>query len=186
MFDRKNIIEILELTSNALAKENALKIKELSDRTIHNSSLTKDPDEINLAVILYSISKMIERPRYRELPGWTKFEKTCVESVNNATIALKRNEIEIYRDQINRIKDLANKLTGYLKDHLKEIIRRAQISKASRIYEHGLSRESAAKILGISQWELNQYVGQTGIADVNLAYTLDIKERIKIAEEIFK
>jgi predicted transcriptional regulator len=48
--------------------------------------------------------------------------------------------------------------------------------------------EKTAKILGISQWELSQYIGATnqGVADMNLTYTKDIKQRLKDAEEIFK
>ena len=45
--------------------------------------------------------------------------------------------------------------------------------------------EKTAKILGISLWELSEYTGRTGIADINLAVTMPIKERIKIAEGIF-
>ena len=46
--------------------------------------------------------------------------------------------------------------------------------------------EQTAKILGISVWELAEYAGQTGIADVNYAITMPIRERIKIAEGAFK
>jgi hypothetical protein len=45
--------------------------------------------------------------------------------------------------------------------------------------------QKTAKILGISLWELSEYTGKTGIANVNLAVTIPIKKRIKFAEEIF-
>ena len=57
------------------------------------------------------------------------------------------------------------------------------IKKASRIYEHGISMQKTAKLLGISIWELAEYSGQTGISNVNLSITLDVKERIKNAME---
>ena len=43
--------------------------------------------------------------------------------------------------------------------------------------------QKTAKLLGISIWELAEYSGQTGISNVNLSITLDVKERIKNAME---
>ncbi|MEM2462826.1 MAG: hypothetical protein QXD71_01515, partial [Candidatus Pacearchaeota archaeon] len=63
---------------------------------------------------------------------------------------------------------------------------KAAINKASRIYEHGISRAETARLLGITQWELAEYVGLTGIADTDLSITLPIEKRIKLAESLFR
>ena len=60
------------------------------------------------------------------------------------------------------------------------------INKASRIYEHGISMQRTAELLGISEWELSEYAGRTGISDVNLSITMDIKTRIEKAMELFR
>ncbi len=78
------------------------------------------------------------------------------------------------------------KLPGDLKKNINEVFRMAKINKASRIYEHGISMGKTAKILGISKWELSDYTGKTGIADVNLGITIPVTQRIKQAEDIFK
>lgn len=185
MQERENIIDILEKAKKAIKEEDIIAIKDLSNRTIHSSAIYQDPDNINIAVILYALSKIIERTHYHELEGWDKFQETYESSISNSLLALKKNDLEVYRDQIDKIKEGVDKLSGHLKTYIEEIFRKADINKASRLYEHGISMESTAKILGISIWELNSYVGQTGIADVDLAYTLDIKQRLKNAEEIF-
>jgi len=185
MQEKENIIDIFEKAKKAIKEEDVIAIKDLSNRTIHTSAIYQDPDNINVAVILYALSKIIERTRYREMPGWDKFEKTYIDALENALIALKRDDIKVYRDQINRIKDVINELSGHLKKYIEEVFRKAQINKGSRIYEHGISLEATAKILDITIWELQAYTGQTGIADVDLAYTLDIRKRIKNAEEMF-
>ena len=46
--------------------------------------------------------------------------------------------------------------------------------------------EQTANLLGITMFELADYAGKTGIPDVNLGQTLDVKSRIKIAEDMFK
>lgn len=186
MQEKENVIDILEKAKKAIKADDAITIKDISNHTLHTSAIYQDPDNINIAVLLYALSKIIERTHYRDLPGWSKFEKTYTDSIDNALIALKKNDIEVYRDQIEMVKEAIEKLSGHLKRYIEEVFRKSKINKASRIYEHGLSLERTAKILGITLWELNQYVGNTGIADVDLAYTLDIKKRIKNAEEIFK
>lgn len=182
----ENIINILEKARKALKQEDTILIKNLSNRTVHSSSIDQDPDNINIAVILYTLSKLLERTRYKEMPGWGKFEKTYIDSIDNALIALKRKDIPAYRSQINRITQEIELISGHLKDYIQDVFRKAQISKASRIYEHGISRENAAKILDVSLWELNQYVGQTGISEVSITYTWDIKQRLKFTQEMFK
>ena len=46
--------------------------------------------------------------------------------------------------------------------------------------------EKTSRLLGISIWELAEYAGQTGIADVNLSVTMPVKKRIKLAEDFFR
>ena len=186
MQEKENVIDILEKALKAIKQEDIIAIKDLSSRTLHASAVFQDPDNINIAVILYALSKLLERTRYHEMAGWDKFERVYEDSLENALIALKRNDIDAYRSQINRIKETVDKVSGKLKTYIEGVFRKASINKASRIYEHGISREVAAKILGISLWELNDYVGKTGIADVDLAYTLNIKQRLKNAEGIFR
>ena len=186
MQEKENVIEILEKAEIALEENDSITIKHLSNRTMHASSIYQDPDNINIAVILYALSKIMERTHYQELGGWGKFEKTFARSLENALIVLKRKDIEVYRDQIDQIKNAIKDLSGHLKTYVEQVFRKAQINKASRIYEHGISLAKTAKILGVSLWELNSYVGQTGISEVNLTYTLDIKQRLKNAEEMFE
>ncbi len=186
MEEKGHVVEILAEAKKAIKGSEVIQLKELSNQTIHTASITQDPDNIALAVILYALSKIIERRKYQDYPDWPKFEKNYTSALDNALLALKRNEMEVYRDQIGRVRDFIKNIGGHLKGYVEEVFRKAQINKGSRIYEHGISLEKTAKILGITIWELNSYVGQTGIADVNLAYTLDIKKRLKNAEEIFE
>jgi len=182
----ENVIDVLEKAKRAIANEDTIEIKDLSNRTLHTASIYQDPDNIVIAVILYALSKIIERTNFKDYPDWKKFKKNYETGINRAIIALKRKDIEVYRDQIDSIREYVKKLSGNFKDHIEEVFRKASINKASRLYEHGLSLGKTAKILGLTIWELNQYVGQTGIADLNLAYTKDLSDRIKLAEEIFR
>ena len=88
MQERDNILKIFQETKEAISKGNSAKIKNLSDQTINTASLTHDPDNIAVAVVVYSLSKILERDNYRKLPGWAEFYKTYIGLINKILIFL--------------------------------------------------------------------------------------------------
>ena len=84
MQERENILRIFKETREATSRGDAAKIKNLSDQTTNIVSLTHDPDNIAAAVIIYSLSKIIEREDYKSLPGWNKFYGVYIEGIDKA------------------------------------------------------------------------------------------------------
>ena len=78
MQEKENILRIFQETKEAINKGDSAIIKNLSNQTINTASLTHDPDNIAVAVIVYSLSKIIEREDYRKLSGWNNFYKTYI------------------------------------------------------------------------------------------------------------
>lgn len=187
MEEPKHILNVLEQTKEAVKKQDSIKLKELSNQTIHSASVHQDTESILLAVIIYSLSKILERPQYKQYPGWKKFFSNFMRHIEHAISALKQNREEKFRKELRQIRTGIYSLTGDLKKTIQDVFKKASINKASRIYEHGISMEKTANLLGITIWELAEYAGQKReISDVNLNITLPIKQRIKIAEEIFR
>ena len=183
MQEKENVIDILERTKEAVKKEDVILLKELSNKTIHSASIYGDPDNIAVAVAVYALSKIIERKKYKEYGGWNLFFKNYINCLDKALAALKSDSIESFRQEIEHINREISRLSGNFKRHIQDVFRKAMINKASRIYEHGVSMGQTAKLLGITPWELAEYAGGTGIPDVNLSITLDVKKRIKNAVE---
>ena len=73
MKEEDNVLRVLKETRIAIEKNDSFMLKSLSNQTVNTSSLTQDSDNIAVAVIVYSLSKIIERQDYRQLPGWKKF-----------------------------------------------------------------------------------------------------------------
>jgi len=186
MQEKKNILRILRETKRAIIIDNAKKIKLLSDQTINTASMTQDGDNIAVAVIVYSLSKIFERQRYHDMPGWKKFSQIIISSLDNSIKDLENNDEKKFREDFELIRNAIGKLSGKLKKYIQDVFRGAQISKASRIYEHGISMEKTARLLGITMFELANYAGQTGISDVTLSQTYDAKSRIKMTIDMFK
>ena len=185
MQEKKNLIRILKESVSAVGKNNVGKLKNLSNQTIHTSSIQQDPDNIAVAVIVYSLSKIIERRKYTYYKEWPNFYKKYMSHIREAIKDLEKDNITHFRVHVKDIQKEINKLSPKFKKYIQDVFRKAEINKASRIYEHGISMEQTARLLGITLWELAEYAGQTGISDVNLTVTLDIKKRLKQAKDIF-
>ncbi|MBT3405028.1 hypothetical protein HN832_03845 [archaeon] len=185
MQEANNILKILRETEGAFKKKDAMKLKELSNQMIHTSSRTQDADNISVAVIVYSLGKIIERERYRNYLGYKNLEKMILFSLKKSIQNIQKDDLKDFRKNLENIRKQISKLSGKLKKYIKEVFDKAKVNKASRIYEHGVSMERTAKLLGISMWDLASYAGQTGIADVKEAKTMSAKERIKLMEGLF-
>jgi len=68
---------------------------------------------------------------------------------------------------------------------IEDVIEQANVKKGSKLYEHGISIGRAAEILGISEWELMEYIGKTTIADFKKE-KIDILERMEFAGSLFQ
>lgn len=187
MQEKENILRIFQETKDAIARGDSAKIKSLSDQTNNTASLTQDPDNIAVAVIVYSLSKIIEREGYRKLAGWKSFYTNYLDSIESIIDALKKDDEEKARKYLEVIRKSIGKISGKLKEYIQDVFRKAQINKASKIYEHGISMEKTASLLGVTLFELAGYAGQKSeFTDMPFGRTLDVKSRIKIAEDMFK
>lgn len=187
MIEKENILYILKETLSSLNNNDFLKLKELSNRTVHSSSIDQDSSSILVAVILYSLSKILERNSYRDDPSWEVFYKKVLKYLEEAIIFLENDDIKNFRHSLKLIRVNIGKLSGNLKVYISDVFRKAEINKASKIYEHGISMEKTSKLLGISLWELASYSGQKAVFERSgESKTVDVKNRIKLVKKFFE
>lgn len=180
-----NILRILKQTKEAIKRGDNVQLKELSNQTIHTAAISQDADNIAVAVLVYALSKILERTNYQNYRNWPRFFRRVMTCLDRAISSLEKGQDGYFRDQLKCVRKEISDLSGNLKRHVQDVFKKAEINKASRIYEHGISMQQTAKLLGVSIWDLAEYAGQSGIGDVNLAITLPEKVRAKYAEEIF-
>ena len=184
--EKEHLLGILKEVKKALEDKDIIKLRELSNQTIHSASVEQDDISIAFAVVVYSLSKITERTNYQEYPGWKSFMAKFLLYLDRSLYALERNNEKKLRKEIKEIEHLIDKLTGKLKMHVQYVFEKARINKASRIYEHGISMERTAKLLGVTIFELAEYAGRTGISDIDLSRTLPVDKRIKYVTEMFQ
>ena len=161
-------------------EKDIMDMKELSNHTIHNASIFQDEDSVSVAILIYSLSKIIER-KQGEL-NYTNINNLLKAAYNS----LDNNDVEDYRRRIRRLFHFISTIDTKLKLYIEEVINQALIKKGSKLYEHGISLARAAEVLGISQWELIFYIGKTKIPDSHEIEIISLKNRLNHARSLFK
>ena len=184
MQERDNILRIFKETKIAIEKEDTPKLRDLSDQTINTASRTHDPDNIATAVIIYALSKIIERKEYKKYKEWKKFYSTILISFNGIIYSLEKDDKIKLRKNLQNIRSSIKGLSGDLKKYIQDVFMKAQINKASKIYEHGISMETTATLLGITMYDLASYAGPKH--ETSSPKKISAQQRIKMAEDIFR
>lgn len=183
MEEVEHVIWVLEQTNEALLEEDSEKLKELSNQTIHSASYYQDRGSIALAVLVYSLGKLIERKDYSKIRAWNSFKKKFTSWFSLAIKSLKQKKFEAYEKYLAQSRKALENTSINIKPYIEEVLRKASINKASRIYEHGISLGKTAQLLGITQWELTEYTGQK--KEDSSYGALSAKKRAQMALEFF-
>ncbi len=186
MQEKENIIRILKETLIAVRKGNSLKLKSLSEQTNHSATIYQDPDNVIIAVFVYAIGKLVERENYRKMEGWEFFVDSLTKNLKRAIKSLESDNIEEFRNCLGQIRNSINKIEGNLRDYINDVFYKAGVNKAFKFYEHGLSSQRTAELLGVSLWDLSSYIGQSNIAEAKVSESLSVNDRIRAMEEFLK
>jgi len=181
---KKDIIDILNKAIKIIKEEDIHALRELSNHTIHDASIFQDKDSILIAIVIYSLSKIIARSEERT-DGWDKAKDSTIKNIQEAKIFLENNKEDEYGIKIKKLLKNIGKLDKRLKLYIENVFEKAKIIKGAKLYEHGLSIGRAADFLGISQWELMSYVGKTQIVDRYEEEVIPITIRLDHAKKIF-
>lgn len=185
MEEVQHILGVLTRAKSALEEQDAAKLKELSDTTIHAASVYQHTDAILIAVITYALSKMLEQKDTLLMKHWYAFVRDISRSLALAIQALRKERHKLFIFFLQKIKKELQTYSPDLQPLIQEVLRKASINKASKIYEHGISLAKTTKLLGITPWELTEYVGEKENPHLQLNKTIDIRTRARMALEFF-
>ncbi len=179
---RKDAISVLSEVIGILKvkeEKDAAEIRELSNHTIHNASVFQDEASVSIAILIYSLSKIIERM------GWELDYRPALSLLESAKGFLENGKFDEYDKAIKKLFALISNVDNKLKMYIEEVINQAQIKKGGKLYEHGISVARAAEVLGISQWELMGYIGKTKLTE-DIQDIVDLRSRLKFARGLFE
>ncbi len=180
----ENAAHVLEHAAHSLLSKDASELKELSDMTIHSSCSFQNEGSITSSVLIYALSKLIERQDYKKITSWDSLSKKIASSLRLAKKALEDKNQEAYEFHLQNARKTLSGISN-LKPYIEEVLRKASINKGGKIYEHGISIERTSQLLGITQWELSEYAGEKNLGDAKYSSPSDIRKRAQMALEFF-
>src|SRR3989344_2805171 len=121
MQEKENLVRVLKETRKALAEGNVLKLNDLSNQTIHSASIYKDTDNISIAVIVYSLSKIISKEREKNIKGCDEFCQKAGLFIDRAIAALQADNVDEFGKNLNGIMKSVDKLSPDLKGFVKDV-----------------------------------------------------------------
>src|SRR3989338_1015106 len=170
-----DLVEILKVKDD----RDIIEIKSLSNHVIHNASVFQDEDSISVAILIYSLSKIMERKEkeidYGKILGM----------LNSAAAGLKNNDDGSFRKSIRQLFSFIRAMDSRLKLYINEVINQAQIKKGCKLCEHGISVARASEVLGISRWEMMHYLGKTTLIE-QFSEPVNVSQRLKFARGLFE
>jgi hypothetical protein len=181
---RKDLLQILRKAQRYINSKDSKKLKHLSDFTIHNTSIFQDPDSLSIAVVVYAISKLLERWGFD-----SEYSEEARNLLGSAQFLLEQDKLKEYRDEVKKLVEFTSTVDKAFKLYVEQVLEKAQIKKGSRLYEHGISAARAADLLGIGQWELMSYIGKTRIHDEPTEVQPEasgVEQRLNYARSLFE
>ncbi|MBI2580245.1 hypothetical protein HYV85_00365, partial [Candidatus Woesearchaeota archaeon] len=131
---------------------------------------------LGIAVLMYALSKTMEKGRL----DVDEVEKL----LSKAKSALEAFNSDEHRLAVKLALKKISEADSRLKIFVSNVIEQAQLKKGCRICMHGVSVARTANILGISRWELMQYLGRTTFHD-EVAETVSVQDRLAFARRLF-
>lgn len=169
----EKVIEILKTRE----EKDILELKDLSDHTMHNASVFQDDCSVSLAVLVYALSKIMGRYSNES------YDEQVLKLFMLGKQHLQNDDEISFNEDIKKLFSIISKVDSKIDLYVQEVISQAQIKKGSKLCEHGVSCAKSAEVLGISQWDLMDYLGKTKI--IEYAPGIDVKSRLKFARRIF-
>ena len=90
--EAENILRIMQEAKIALEQKDPYKLKSLSDQTLHTATVYQDMDSIVVAVLTYSLAKIIERESYQRMEGWDIFHSSLIKNMDSAISNLEAED----------------------------------------------------------------------------------------------
>ncbi|MFT4312662.1 MAG: hypothetical protein ACMXYF_05535 [Candidatus Woesearchaeota archaeon] len=173
-------IDTLFRTKVSLSQGDLSALKSLSNRTIHNASVFQDKKSVQLAVIIYALSKILtSRPHLKE---------QFIHMIDHAHTLLLSSQENAYEQLIEEMATTIETFDPNIKLYVEQVLEQAKIKKGSRIYYHGISLGQTAKTVGVSQWELYDYIGKAHL-DEKIAHKENItqlRKRLAYTRKVLK
>jgi len=184
---REDILSVLVNVKKHFNKDDAQSVLEWSDRIIHSMSVYQDARTITLAIVAYSLGKVLGNRKLRQhAKAWSEFKTRVNQDLSLAIKSVEQNEWKKYASVLRDLIRAVASIDYNFSDYLNFIITGAKVKKGSAMHRHGISLSRVAEVLGISLWELMEYTGKKKLFDDIKDDGVSVSTRYNKAKLLFK
>lgn len=178
---RQDILKVLQRTIAVLKKPSPVyqQLNNLSNNTIHDVSIFQDKYSITTAIAIYSLYKIFSRGHKKKNSPFTNEVLASLESMESD---LQKEDLNAYESHSKELMEIITQADKNTKEYIQEVIEKARITKASKMYAHGISLQQTANLLGVTIWQMERYIGHTHIPEKEECL-IDPLERLTFAED---
>ncbi len=152
-------------------------LRELSNDLMEDVTVSRNKDSITICVMLYSLYKIFSKNSSIDRKPLVKLIDKALENENNTVR---------FRTSLRKLFDQIKKYDSNIDSNIMHIIKQAYINKGLSLYEHGLSVGNAAEMMGISKWEIMEYLGGLPIIDTDENARIDCRDRLNYTRGLFE
>lgn len=169
--------ETLNRVKELFKREETLELRIISNEMTEKAMMSQEPRLIEIALISYGLSKILQKPHYKKAEGWEKFKEEINQELSRS--------IEEKGKKLNRVLETIEKFNEEAGNYMKSVIHHARIKQASRLYALGTSLKTSAELTGAGEEELLSYIGETKISE-RTRPTVPVKERYERAKKVLE
>jgi hypothetical protein len=149
-------------------------LKELTELITNDLIQEFSPDGAELAILSYLLSKILSKRRFEE-----EHEDMVLDKLDEICKAGRNQDLA---KGIKELNDIVFEMESKDKRYVIDILTKARIKIASKLYAKGVSLGVVSKSFGIPQQEIMSYAGKTMMFD-RLKEEIDVRKRLKTASE---
>ena len=166
-----DLLVVLKRAARAVKAQDYESLSVISNQVVHNASVFQDNHAVHTAIVLYAIGKVAARCKDKCLPINIELDK--------AIRAVEQGKHSQYEKELRHIMQVLRKTDNKVNMYTQEALDQARVKKGYKFHTHGLSVARTAKLVGVSQWELQGYLGKTVQEEPTK------RDRLAIARKLF-
>jgi len=152
-----------------------MELRDLSNRAIESAALKQDKNLVDISIVSYALAKFMTKPHLFRSDQWDKFKQHILQELKKKT------------SLANILDAIIGDISGFdanLGNYARDVIEKARIKQASRVYALGISLKRAGELTGVSLSSLLDYVGATKIHDRPYTKTKSVVDRYKTTKRV--
>jgi len=186
LFMAATIEETILRLNKAFIKGNPHELREVTSSSTSSFAIYQKKVWLSLALISYTLSKIVEKPRYEKLASrGTRFSEAVSEGLQKAAALYRLGKEAVCQQELDDVVQQIQNMESKDMRFLSNLIVKGRTKVAATMYAQGLSLDTVVELTGAERNEVLNYSGKTTMPD-RMGRTLSARDRMAYARKLLK